>query len=506
MTSIDTYIEFDKLCSWLDLKTEISKKCLKDNLLNWKNDINNLHMLTSKFRKFKEELSNSPEFHKECLDIFNEISEYEKRIQQIIHSDTDLEKESYGELLFLNPFFKPFNFIPMFLSIWAIIRIYVLPGISILIPFLTLIAPYLIIRFIFNAPITFTNYSNMLMSMISGKFGNLLNPTSITQNIQFDLSSIIKQVGVLSVTFIQGIIQPYWTYKHLYSIDNIIQTNGDIIFRFRNLYNKLDNLLSNHGFSFFKCPIPDIKSDREAIASVLLNSTYYKLALKYIGNLEIIIKLASHPDTTYVKWISNIVPYFSIYETYDYNLNIIQRKSISYNSKEKNHALLTGPNKGGKSTVLRALSSSLLLAHTYGCVIGKYSEMTPFHNLFVCLKPDDLPGSKSRFEREIEFTANTLQYNIPTIILIDELYHSTNPPDALRACDVYCNKLWKKNNLVSIISTHLFDLVDKAPKNINKICCPATIENNKLDFSYELQNGVCKVSSVDELLEKNGLI
>jgi DNA mismatch repair ATPase MutS len=156
--------------------------------------------------------------------------------------------------------------------------------------------------------------------------------------------------------------------------------------------------------------------------------------------------------------------------------------------------------------VLRALSVSALLAHTYGCSIGHLTA-TPFERIFVCLKPDDLPGSKSRFEREIEFTAQTLSPNEPTLVFIDELYHSTNPPDALRSCEIYCKQLWEKPNVVSVISTHLFELVEQAPEAIQRLCCPAVIDSTGIiHFSYQLQNGICKVSSVDTLLHKNGLM
>jgi DNA mismatch repair ATPase MutS len=126
--------------------------------------------------------------------------------------------------------------------------------------------------------------------------------------------------------------------------------------------------------------------------------------------------------------------------------------------------------------------------------------------MFVCLKPDDLPGSKSRFEREIEFTSQTLKPSQPIMVLIDELYHSTNPPDAHRSCDIYCNQLWKKTNVVSVISTHIFEFVEAADKSVQRLCCPATIKNGTIDFQYGLQEGVCTISSVDSLLEKSGLM
>ena len=300
-----------------------------------------------------------------------------------------------------------------------------------------------------------------------------MNPS--IKSINISPVNFIKQFGIIAVTIIQGIIQPYWTYKHLKSIDDIVLEKGRLVLQFKNLYNKLQYILNKHGFKFFKCPLPDINDERDATAYAILESSYFKMALKYIGSLEVIICLANQTDI----------------------------HSIDF---DKQHALLTGPNKGGKSTVLRALSISALLAHTYGCSLG-FLTLTPFNKMFVCLKPDDLPGSKSRFEREIEFTSNTLTLSEPTLIFIDELYHSTNPPDALRSCQIYCNQLWAKPNIVSVISTHFFELVEKAPDTIQKICCPAIIdENNNIHFSYTVNNGICKVSSVDELLRLNGLL
>ncbi len=180
----------------------------------------------------------------------------------------------------------------------------------------------------------------------------------------------------------------------------------------------------------------------------------------------------------------------------------------------KRHALLTGPNKGGKSTVLRSVLISVFLAHVYGCSLGSYSKMTPFYSMFACLKPDDLPGSKSRFEREIEFTSNTIkkakEYKEKFfLILIDELYHSTNPPDALYSCKEYCNLLWNTNNCISVISTHLFDLVSESDETrVIKLCCPAKINSKTgiTEFTHKLCKGICKISSVKDLLRENNLL
>ena len=501
MSSVDAIIEMDTLSSWLGLQTRAAKTCLGKQLHEWSDDAQHLHYLSTKFKKFKEAFQKDPTFYGECHRILGEIAQVEEQLQKLMDQDSPLEKESYSEILFFKPYLQPLNFVPFLLTIWSTIRVYILPGLSLLLPILTLLAPYFILTFIFKLPITFANYMSMLQAMVSGTLHNWPQQQPVSTSIV----SFCKQFGVIAMTFIQGIIQPYWTYKHLKSIDSIVHDHGAIVIRFRELYGALEAVLERHGFTFFRCPLPHLQSERDATARVILESNYFKMALKYIGSLEVIVSLASQDEIHPVQWSSSTTPVFCIKDAFDYQVPASNRKTISADFKENPHALLTGPNKGGKSTVLRALSVSALLAHTYGCSLGHLTA-TPFHTIHVCLKPDDLPGSKSRFEREIEFTAHTLQTEKPVLVFIDELYHSTNPPDALRSCEIYCDQLWKKPNVVSVISTHIFEWVERAPPTIQRLCCPALQNNGVIEFLYTLEKGVCKVSSVDTLLKKNGLL
>jgi hypothetical protein len=48
---------------------------------------------------------------------------------------------------------------------------------------------------------------------------SIINPN---MSPEINPSSFMKQFGVVILTIVQGIVQPYWTYKHLKSIDDII--------------------------------------------------------------------------------------------------------------------------------------------------------------------------------------------------------------------------------------------------------------------------------------------
>lgn len=258
MSSAESIINTDKFSDWIGLQTKASIQCLNKQVDEWNSDPKKLSSLSNRFKRFKEAFKQDPTFYAECNAIFKEISENEEKLHSLITNDSELEKESYNEILFFRPVLRPLNFIPLVLSTWSFIRVYFIPGLSFIIPFLTLLAPYIVLKFAFNIPITFNNYVNILHSMVSGK---LMDPNASDQTALGTISPVnfLKQFGVVIVTFIQGIIQPYWSYKHLKSIDDIITDNGRLVLKFRELYMRLQTILNNHGFTFFKCPLPEIR-------------------------------------------------------------------------------------------------------------------------------------------------------------------------------------------------------------------------------------------------------
>jgi DNA mismatch repair ATPase MutS len=325
--------------------------------------------------------------------------------------------------------------------------------------------------------------------------------------VPFDIFQLFKS-GFLLLTIGQSFLQPYWSWKHLSSIDAIIVKKSKALLHFKALYEGTVSLFKEHGYTLSPIPFaPDITDPRQLVAHAHLHTVYLKTARKRLGALEALVCLAKQENMVPVYWSDR--PCLELTDAYDYNVPSSIRKTFDISmDQQTGHALLTGPNRGGKSTTLRSVLTSCLLAHTYGCAPASKAIMSPLNTLFVCLTPEDLPGQKSRFEREIEFTAQTLKANSDQrhLVLLDELYHSTNPPDAEKACRIYTERLWQQQNTMSIVSTHLFDFVEQAPPTIQRLCCPATMNGDVINYSYRLTEGVCKVSSVQELLVENGLI
>jgi hypothetical protein len=230
-----------------------------------------------------------------------------------------------------------------------------------------------------------------------------------------------------------------------------------------------------------------------------------KQVWKLLGKLTILVTLASDSSWQPVTWNSK-EPSLVLNTLVD--LAIPEEKVRTSTLLLKGHSLLTGPNRGGKSSNLRAILQQVLLGQTCGFTKGAIGSWKPFGLLFTRLKSRDSAGKESLFEMEVRMAAKILHTTRAkqqhTLVLIDELFHSTNPPDAETSAKLFLQSLWRVGNCKSIISTHIFSLCETvANTKVQTLCCPATeTPSGKLQYSYTLQPGICRISSVREVLQE----
>lgn len=527
VTHYQKIIDLDNLANWLNIQTAEGKLAFKEKCGIWQSKYENLQSLSYQFASVQSAIQrsqdNKNDLVKSVQDIYRELSQIEPDLKNILESSSDLERESTSELIFFNSILKPLNFIPFILTLWSFIRVYLLPGMAVLMPIFMCILPYILLHFIFKINMPLDRYFGMLVGLLTGDLASSIQSPDAIPPLSKIVESFmnmfmespaqaIMKVGGIGMTLVQTFAQPYLTFKHLYSINKIIITKTDSLLKLKELYSNLESILKENGMELQKLPFPDTQNDRQLLAHALLDSSPFRIALKNMGKYEALFQLAANYDICPVNWINEDIsdnkPFFEIRNTFDINVSKDSRKPISvlFSNESKQHALLTGPNRGGKSTALRSLVMSALLAHTYGCVLGSYAKMTPFKYMYASLKADDIPGSKSHFEREVEFTSKTLYMDGSVLVFIDELFHTTNPPDAYESCRLYCNRLWNRSDIVSVISTHIFELVENSDKDkVQRLCCPAEKDKNgEVLYKYGIESGICKVSSVYEILRKYG--
>jgi hypothetical protein len=377
----------------------------------------------------------------------------------------------------------------------------IIPVIMVSMPILTIIAPYIIVRYVMKLPLSFSDYIVTAKNTYFSQMGGGGGPGSSLKQL--------LQLGGFIFTTAHSIYQPIQTMMHVRSIDSTVRTKADDIIRGVEIYERIRTVFDEYGVKTPRLPLPtDIMTDRyRIVAFVREHSFYIRLLLDWIGTWDVYVAIAQAPTVTCVEWTSG-QPEIYIASTCDTRIRPEKQKKFTIQlggGKVQNNILLTGPNRGGKSTVLRALIRSVLLAHTYGVAIGSSCKMSPLDWVKSSLRIEDLPGSESLFEREIAFAKDTLSSSPATsgLVCIDEIFHSTNPPDSERTARKYLTSLWQKTNTLSVISTHIYPIAEDAPeKTVRRMCCPADeLADGRVIYHYGLTDGICKVSSVNDIIK-----
>jgi DNA mismatch repair protein MutS len=186
-------------------------------------------------------------------------------------------------------------------------------------------------------------------------------------------------------------------------------------------------------------------------------------------------------------------------------------------SKESNFVFLTGANMAGKSTFIKAVGSTVFLAHLGMGVPAKAMQLTIFDGLLSNINVvDNIVKGESYFFNEVQRIRNTiLKINDGRkwLVLIDELFKGTNVQDAMKCSSVVIKGLIKIKNSLFILSTHLYEIGEELQQypNISFRYFETAVKDDQLDFSYQLKEGISndrlgylilKREKVVELLEK----
>ena len=221
----------------------------------------------------------------------------------------------------------------------------------------------------------------------------------------------------------------------------------------------------------------------------------------WIGYVDVITSIASLPKICY-PIVSNEVCL---------QLRNVRHPAISVcvpnNFSSSAHTIVTGPNRGGKSTFCKTVGLAILTAQSWGFAWAEKMIWSPFSKICTVLEPCGKLGIQSTFEAEIEFAKSVLaEKGKPMFVMMDEIFHSTNAKDGFAASKVFLDQLYANKDTISIISTHYTELASHFTQASTKMLLTNTTENGMLSYTYSLVDGISDKSSVMEILKERGLL
>ena len=476
----------------------------------------------------------------------NRINQLQKQLGQIRKRQDSLlwlwkqwEEESQNYIdsaYFQGSWLQPCNKSVTLLRLLNYYKIIYSPLMTIVSPLIYFVLPYLLVRLVMKVPLPIKSYFRL---MFSSNFGNMFSMLGKTfQKIKF-LTKILW--GLFYVQSIYASLEvAYQTHTIINLIhrrlNNISLTVREILalgkkwqqlFRLPTIDNPFPFLLSKTYRSR-----PRLLSDKGRILcdyhKLLQTRSSFRELFFIVGKIDgwlSVQRLLEQQPTGYSLAKFRVItpkngksirePLLKVKKGWHPYLDPekVVTNSIHLGGRKKPKAIITGPNAGGKSTFIKALSISVLLAQTLTISCCQSLSLTPFYHWTTYLNIPDCKGKESLFEAEMRRSLDyitrlkTLQSNQFSFSIMDEIFNSTNVEEGIAGAYAIARTIGQFPG-INLITTH-FTYLTRLARDTDKFSnYQIPISRNKLGniiYPYRLRNGVCRQFIALELLAARGL-
>jgi DNA mismatch repair ATPase MutS len=279
------------------------------------------------------------------------------------------------------------------------------------------------------------------------------------------LSSLDQRNNIFFALFANGFF--LWDLRHGTRAEKWILTNAEKIEAIFTLVNSVDAQISfaTYAYTHEQYVYPVVKPDAASLIEAVA---------------------ISHPLLKSEKRVSN-------------NLTI----------ERENFFVITGANMAGKSTFLRTIGISVMMANCGLPVCAKSFSYAPVKLISSMRSSDSLINDESYFFAELKrlkFIVDQLDTE-NYLIILDEILKGTNSKDKEEGSKKFLQRLLRTGSS-GLIATHdlsLCDLSVSQPK-IKNFYFDAEIVNDELHFDYIFKNGICQNMNASFLLRKMKIV
>lgn len=250
----------------------------------------------------------------------------------------------------------------------------------------------------------------------------------------------------------------------------------------------------------------DLIKFNNMLAQVRLHSEDIDVMVQKIGYLETAIAVGSFRTRQEGEWCQpEFVEEKSVCMDNVYHPMIIEPVKNSISTKRG--VLLTGSNASGKSTFLKTVAISAIMAQTiYTCPADSYRA--PFFRICSSMSlRDDLAGGESYYIVEIKSIKHIIDIaansNIPVFCFVDEVLRGTNTVERIAASTQILESLAGEKTLC-FAATHDIELTGLLEDKYNNYHFEESIENGDISFNYKLLEGKATTRNAIKLLEMMG--
>lgn len=385
-----------------------------------------------------------------------------------------------------------------------------LPGLSVVMPLSIFLMPLILFRYVIKQPLTWSGYFGMISAAIKKAMPSVLGAPRLAAR------GGVAAAGEQVVHMLAGVavfIGSIW--NQISAARNMRRVVADMRLRAGSVRRMTDAVATLGRLLDIPVAVPSWPMGDMGVFGAAWNTpTLAAQLMAEAGRLDMLVAIATQRRTCFPTRGDHIA-LTDLYHPGTGSKRVLN--TVVMGGTSQPHVLLTGPNRGGKSTLLKSIGAATLMAQTVGVVFARRAVLPNFHGIITALNPADTIGKMSLFEAEIEF-AKRVRATIaaapgPVFLMMDEIFHGTNAHDGVEASQVFLDDLYAEEEdgrVFSVISTHYMGLPERyGGKQTQNLCMDAHVDSanpERLIYTYRLKAGVNTLSSVREILRERGLI
>jgi hypothetical protein len=502
-------LELEKLCSVVPTHLGVGAKCFHEQLVSPTADVAELRgkqrILKALRRGAGVSISEKLKSLADAAKTFEAWTKESDKLAEESICQIFYKKDSPGA--FLNSNTRYLDFV----LFW---RTLLLPAFALLAPLIGVILPYFLFKYL-GAQMEVPEYIEHVRTVILRQITipSVLRARGESDRVGGALQSLF--IGFTLVMFISGLWNQIQAAIHLRSVFGSLKDRGGAIAELVGGASAIHTILKEDKYAAVYAPllqegaaaIEEAKdfADRPAIACAGLywNGRPIDRVLRWLGTVDAYVAVSSLKGICFPALRSGTA--------------LLAVKGVrhpllpecvpnDYNSAS--HTILTGPNRGGKSTFCKSLGIAVITAQSWGIAWSDKMALVPFSGIHTALETVGRLGFNSTFEAEISFAKNVLDTAAdgPLFVMMDEIFHSTNAVDGVAASKVFLQRLYAKPRCISLISTHYRELATLFEGKAAALQMITGGDEDALVYSYKIGPGTSDKSSVMELLREKGLL
>jgi len=450
----------------------------------------------------------------ESADISSALSDVasgEASLVWLLRDRTDSE-EALHELAYFGSYLSALNRSPVALQLLNIYRMTWCPIATAVVPLLSMLIPFFLIRYRYGIPITLSFYMRTIFSAITSGGFSAMTVASFALTLLVHFQNVMTSVEVSRI--VRSVNSILWRRCcDLARLCRGARVVAPLAVEAAKAYG-FDAVEFSLSTPHFEGDFAQYKGFGGALAALrdvdvagvrkMLTGIYVVDAAHAVARSKERSGLC-HPDYLLgERW-----PVIRAEDIWHACIDGAIKNDVTMGGDSPNNAIITGPNAGGKSTFMKAVLVGAWMAQTLGVAAASSLTLTPFSRFAAQIHVPDCKGRESLFEAEMNRCKRRLSDAAApgfSIIAFDEMFSSTEPVEGAAAAFAVAKHLASHEGAVTLVTTHytsLCRLADAADFE-NYSMAVERDASRRITFPYKLCRGVSRQHVALELLAEKG--